>query len=78
MANKDKTIVVRATAEFKAKIEKLAREQGLTVTDYITSLIEVDADKSKSKLPEQIARLCERLTEKQQRALLNLIKEIYP
>ena len=78
MPNKDKNIVVRATAEFKAMTEKMAREQGLTVTDYLTSLIEADADRAKSKIPDQIARQSERLSEKQQRALLNLIKEICP
>ena len=74
--NKDKSLVIRVTAEFKARTEKLAREKGTTLSDYVIALIEADADKSISKLPEQIARLCERLTEKQQRALLNLIKEI--
>lgn len=75
MPNKDKNIVVRATAEFKAMTEKLARLQGLTVTEYICGLIIKDAEATaKATTSDKIKKVAESMSEDRQKAILRLLE----
>ena len=75
MEQKNQVISIRVTQDFKKRTEKLARTQGLTVTEYICGLIDKDAETTaKATTSDKIKKVSERLTEERQKAVLTLLE----
>lgn len=75
MEQKNQVISMRVTQDFKSKTEKLARTQGLTVTEYICGLVKKDAEATaKATTSDKIKKVAESMSEDRQRAVLRLLE----
>ena len=75
MEQKNQVISIRVTQDFKSRTEKLARTQGLTVTEYICGLIDKDAETTaKATTSDKIKKVVERMREDKQEAVLRLLE----
>ncbi len=75
MEQKSQVISIRVTQDFKTKTEKLARTQGLTLTEYICGLIKKDAEATaKATTSDKIKKVAESMSENKQEAILTLLE----
>lgn len=75
MEQKNQVISIRVTRDFKKLTEKLARTQGMTMTEYICGLIDKDAETTaKATTSDKIKKVVERMREDKQEAVLRLLE----